>query len=68
MAAKKPAAGKGKGKKEKRQAYKAGSVYDVSGGSIKPKAKTCPKCGGGIYMAQHKNRSSCGKCGYTEMK
>lgn len=28
--------------------------------------KMCPKCG--VRMANHKNRFSCGKCGYTEMK
>ncbi|MCL4403612.1 MAG: 30S ribosomal protein S27ae [Candidatus Marsarchaeota archaeon] len=28
--------------------------------------KMCPKCGS--KMADHKNRLSCGKCGYTEFK
>jgi len=32
------------------------------------KGKYCPKCGAGVRLAEHKNRSSCGKCGYTEMK
>ncbi|MAG16244.1 30S ribosomal protein S27ae [Candidatus Woesearchaeota archaeon] len=27
----------------------------------------CPKCGAGYFMAKHKERTSCGKCGYTEM-
>ena len=26
----------------------------------------CPKCGPGIFLASHKDRKSCGKCGYTE--
>ena len=30
--------------------------------------KTCPKCGEGVFLAEHKNRVSCGKCGYTEFK
>jgi small subunit ribosomal protein S27Ae len=30
--------------------------------------KNCPKCGMGIFLAEHKNRYSCGKCGYTEFK
>jgi len=38
----------------------------------KPKAykpgKSCPKCGAGVRLAEHKNRSSCGKCGYFEKK
>jgi len=30
--------------------------------------KNCPKCGPGHRLADHKNRSSCGKCGYYEKK
>ena len=43
-------------------------LYDVSGGSVKRKAGFCPKCGPGVFMAEHKDRVSCGKCGYTEFK
>ncbi len=25
----------------------------------------CPKCGPGIFLALHKDRKCCGKCGYT---
>ena len=28
---------------------------------------SCPKCGPGAHLAEHKNRRTCGKCGYTEM-
>ncbi len=42
--------------------------YEVSGGSIKRKNKSCPKCGAGIFLANHKDREVCGKCGYVEMK
>lgn len=34
--------------------------------SGKKTGKECIKCGAGIFMAQHENRFSCGKCGYTE--
>ena len=39
-------------------------------GGPKPykKGKICPKCGTGVNLAEHANRRSCGKCGYTEMK
>ncbi|MBU1204064.1 MAG: 30S ribosomal protein S27ae [Nanoarchaeota archaeon] len=30
--------------------------------------KTCPKCGPGIFLAEHKNRFYCGSCHYSEMK
>ena len=28
----------------------------------------CPRCGPGVLMEEHKDRVSCGKCGYTEFK
>ncbi len=28
--------------------------------------KHCPKCGAGVRLAQHKDRLTCGKCGYLE--
>ncbi|MBS1266447.1 MAG: 30S ribosomal protein S27ae [Candidatus Woesearchaeota archaeon] len=34
----------------------------------KSKKKECPKCGKGVFLAEHKGRISCGKCGYTEFK
>ena len=42
--------------------------YDVSSGVLKRKNKFCPKCGPGVFMGEHKDRVSCGKCGYLEMK
>lgn len=35
-------------------------------GEFKRERKSCPKCGAGVFMAQHEDRLSCGKCGYTE--
>lgn len=54
-------------KKEKKQKKSKGrwELYDTSGG-LKRKNKSCPKCGEGTFMAQHKDRSNCGKCNYTE--
>ena len=40
--------------------------YVVSGGKIERKGKFCPKCGAGVFLAQHKDRLYCGKCHYTE--
>ncbi len=31
-------------------------------------ARSCPKCGSGVRLADHKDRLSCGKCGYFEKK
>ena len=49
--------------KEKKQVNKW-SFYE--GG--KTDKKTCPKCGPGVFMADHKNRTHCGKCGFSEFK
>lgn len=51
---KKKAAPAPKKKEKKPKAYKPG--------------KSCPKCGAGVRLAEHKNRRSCGKCGYFEKK
>jgi len=40
--------------------------YKIEGDKITATKKHCPKCGPGIFLAEHKNRISCGKCGYTE--
>ncbi len=34
--------------------------------AYKPAVKFCPKCGS--RMAEHADRFTCGKCGYTEWK
>ena len=38
-------------------------AYKVEGDKL-----VCPKCGPGVFMATHKDRVSCGNCGYTEFK
>lgn len=44
------------------------NLYTVEGESLKREGKFCPKCGPGIFMASHKDRVTCGKCGYMEKK
>jgi small subunit ribosomal protein S27Ae len=58
-----------KGAKPKNKApSKRWEKYDVSGNSLKRKSKFCIKCGAGNFMAEHKDRFTCGSCGYTEFK
>ncbi|OPY28533.1 MAG: 30S ribosomal protein S27ae [Methanocella sp. PtaU1.Bin125] len=46
-----------------------GRMYEVSkDGKAVRKGQTCPRCGDGVFLASHKDRTSCGKCGYTEYK
>ena len=42
--------------------------FKVEGDRITRVRKYCPKCGPAVFLADHKNRFSCGKCGYTEFK
>ena len=42
------------------------SNYKVEGDKANNQNSSCPKCGSGFLMAAHKDRRTCGKCGYTE--
>ena len=53
-----------KKQRKNRKVVKMSDLYD----SGKLKNNICPKCGSGVVMAEHSNRRSCGKCGYTEFK
>ncbi len=44
------------------------TIYEVKDGKIVRKRQECPRCGPGTFMADHENRLSCGKCGYTVFK
>ena len=68
MAEKKDTGKKAGGAAKKGKSYKVSNAYKVSGNSIDKKNKTCPKCGPGTFMADHKDRWTCGKCKYSERK
>jgi small subunit ribosomal protein S27Ae len=59
---------KGAGSKAKKPSKRQASLYEVSGGKVSRKNKTCPKCGPGFFMAKHKDRDVCGKCSYVEFR
>ena len=59
MADKKPAA-----KKKKRQLWK---LYEIKGETLTRKNKFSPKSKGD-FLAEHKDRRTCGKTGYMEKK
>ena len=45
------------------------SKYTINeDGTLTRKADFCPdpRCGPGIFLALHKDRKSCGRCGHTE--
>lgn len=43
-------------------------IYEKEDDEVKVQRKNCPRCGNGVFLADHGDRLSCGKCGYTEFK
>jgi ubiquitin-small subunit ribosomal protein S27Ae len=43
-------------------------LYTVQGEELTRTHKSCPKCGPGVFLAEHGDRRSCGRCGYSESK
>lgn len=54
-------------KSSDKKTQKKWKYYEVTAEGAKRK-KSCPKCGAGIFLAEHKDRRSCGHCGYMEKK
>jgi small subunit ribosomal protein S27Ae len=40
--------------------------YTIEGDKVTRNRRDCPRCGKGVFMAQHRDRHTCGKCGFTE--
>lgn len=61
---------KKKGKKQHRKSRKSQkwTSYKVNNGKIERVKKICVKCGSGVFMAEHDDRFTCGKCSYTIFK
>ncbi|MBA3046025.1 MAG: 30S ribosomal protein S27ae [Candidatus Thermoplasmatota archaeon] len=43
-------------------------LYEIKDDKLIRKRKHCPKCGDGVFLAEHKNRVTCGSCRYTEFR
>jgi small subunit ribosomal protein S27Ae len=41
-------------------------LYDIKDEKLVRKRKPCPKCEG-AFLAEHKDRFHCGRCGHTEL-
>ena len=37
--------------------------YKVDGDKVSRIKKICSRCGKGVFMSEHKDRHTCGKCG-----
>lgn len=53
------------GKDKKKITSEKWKKYKISGDKIE-RARCCPRCGPGVFLAISKNRAYCGKCHYTE--
>ncbi len=55
---------KSKKKHTKVQVWK---LYDIKNNKAVHKRTSCPRCGTGTFLASSKNRTYCGKCGYSQI-
>jgi len=53
------------GKEKTKNTSKKWEKYKISGDKLE-RARYCPRCGPGVFLAVSKNRAYCGKCHYTE--
>jgi len=54
------------GKKAEKKSSGIAAMYEISGDKATKTHKVCSRCGKGVFMSEHKNRKTCGKCGLTE--
>jgi len=59
---------KGKSEKKKKEEKGAFSFYRVEKDKVVRQRPTCERCGPGYFMADHGDRHSCGRCGFTRYK
>lgn len=64
----KPEAKAAPAKKKERVESPVYKFYQVKGDTVNRSRKECPRCGRGVFLAEHKDRLTCGKCGYTSFK
>ncbi|MFT4310418.1 MAG: 30S ribosomal protein S27ae [Candidatus Woesearchaeota archaeon] len=64
----KKAAEKAAPQKKAKRKYQMWKLYEVQGGKIVRKNPFSAKAGSGFFMASHKDRITCGKTGYTEIR
>jgi ubiquitin-small subunit ribosomal protein S27Ae len=55
-------------KKKERKESPVYKFFQVKQDKVERLRKECPRCGRGVYLGEHKDRLTCGKCGYTSFK
>lgn len=51
--------------KKKHTKIQVWKLYKLENGKATRKNESCPRCGPGTFLAVHKNRKYCGKCGWS---
>ena len=59
---------KPKKEKSRRQEKGVHALYKVEGETVSRLRPTCERCGPGYFMGDHKDRYTCGHCGFTRYK
>lgn len=59
---------KGKKKHINKPTSKKYTKYKVEGDKIVSKARSCPRCGPGIFLSVGQGRAYCGRCHFTEFE
>ncbi|MBI2184873.1 MAG: 30S ribosomal protein S27ae [Thaumarchaeota archaeon] len=54
--------------KKKKVSPQVWKFYKVSGAELTRLKKECPRCGKGFFLAEHRDRLTCGNCGYSSFK
>jgi len=57
-----------KPQKKKKEEKGIFSLYKVENDKVTRLRPTCERCGSGYFMAEHKDRYTCGHCGFTRYK
>jgi len=63
-----PKARKERKEKKPKANVQVWKLYKVDDTTVTRLKKECPRCGKGYFMAEHKDRMSCGNCGYTTFR
>jgi len=58
---------KGKKKHKNKATSKKYKMYKVSGDKVE-RARSCPRCGPGVFLSLGQNRAYCGRCHFTEFE
>ena len=61
-------AAKSEKKGEKKSEKGVATLYKIEGEQVTRLRPTCERCGPGYFMAKHKDRYTCGHCGFTRYR